>query len=298
MNNYPWTLFFILLAVGLLATLAIMPYSLAIKPEILVTLKEKLEAKGKHISPLLVVISASLVQGGLLVALAAFVGLLAARSIGLGLPVLQSALAGQPYIDQFLTFLPVSLLLGLVGGAGIVALEHYVFQPRLPAELNQLSARISFWKRVTACFYGGIVEEILLRLFVMGGFTWLIGLVWKSASGGPALGAFWLANVLAAILFGLGHLPTTARVTRLTPLVVARALILNGIAGLMFGYLFITYGLEAAILAHFTMDIMLHLVHPALKPFEVGPLSGSTGLIYIQLKYECEGVALAFIFNF
>ena len=268
MNNYPWTLFFILLAAGLLATLAVIPYSLAMKPEIVNTLKEQLLSKGKRISPWLVIILGSMVQGGLLVAIATFVGLLATREIGLGLPILQSALAGRPYTAQLLAFLPVSILVGLVGGAMIAGLERYVFQPRLPAALKMGDARISFWKRVAACFYGGFVEEILLRLFVMSGLTWLLGTVWKSASGGPALGAFWVANILATLLFGAGHLPATKAITPLTPLVVTRALILNGLAGLMFGFLFIAYGLEAAILAHFVMDILIHLVLPALKPIE------------------------------
>jgi len=270
MNTYPWTLFFILLAAGLIATLAIIPYSLAMKPEVVNTLKEQLLSKGKRISPWLVIILGSTVQGGILVAIATFVGLLAAREIGLGLPILQSALSGQPFIDQLLAILPVSILVGLVGGVMIAGLERYVFQPHLPAALKMGDARISFWKRVAACFYGGIVEEILLRLFVMSGLTWLLGLLWKSAGGGPALGAFWAANLLATLLFGAGHLPATKQLTPLTPLVVTRALVLNGLAGLMFGFLFIANGLEAAILAHFIMDILIHLVLPALKPVESG----------------------------
>ena len=104
----------------------------------------------------------------------------------------------------------------------------------------------------------------------MSGLTWLLGLLWKSAGGGPALGAFWVANLLATLLFGAGHLPATKQLTPLTPLVLTRALVLNGLAGLMYGFLFIAYGLEAAILAHFVMDILIHLVLPALKPIASG----------------------------
>ncbi len=266
MNDYPWTIFYILLVAGVLATLAVIPYSLAMKPEAIDTLKKQLEAKGKSTNPMLVVFLASSVQGGLLVAVAAFVGLLATRAIGLGTPILQEAVAGRPFTGQILAFLPISLLVGFIGGAAVLGLEHFVFQPRMPEELKQASARTGFWKSMMACFYGGIVEEILMRLFVMSGFTWLLGLVWKAPDGGPAAGAFWLANLLATLLFGLGHLPATRQITKLTPLVVTRAVVLNGLAGLMFGALFIFYGLEAAILAHFCMDIIMHLIYPALKP--------------------------------
>jgi len=42
--------------------------------------------------------------------------------------------------------------------------------------------------------------------------------------------------------------------------VVTRALLLNGIPGLACGYLYVRYGLEAAMLSHFSLDIVLHLI--------------------------------------
>ena len=45
-------------------------------------------------------------------------------------------------------------------------------------------------------------------------------------------------------------------------MVVARALLLNGIPGVACGYLYVRYGLEAAILLHFSLDILLHLIAP------------------------------------
>jgi membrane protease YdiL (CAAX protease family) len=35
---------------------------------------------------------------------------------------------------------------------------------------------------------------------------------------------------------------------------------LNGLAGLAFGYLYWTRGLESAMLAHFTADLVLHVL--------------------------------------
>lgn len=48
----------------------------------------------------------------------------------------------------------------------------------------------------------------------------------------------------------------------LTGLVVTRAIVLNGLAAVIFGHLYWTRGLEAAILAHFSADIVLHVVAP------------------------------------
>lgn len=74
----------------------------------------------------------------------------------------------------------------------------------------------------------------------------------------------WTAIVISTVLFGLGHLPVTAALTVITPLVVARAIVLNGIGGLVFGWLYWKKGLEYSIVAHFAADIVLLAVLPAL----------------------------------
>jgi hypothetical protein len=56
----------------------------------------------------------------------------------------------------------------------------------------------------------------------------------------------------------LGHLPATAALVKVTPLLIGRAILLNGIVGVAAGYLFVRYGLEAAMLAHFAADLVLH----------------------------------------
>jgi hypothetical protein len=248
-----------------LSAAAVLPYSLAMNPAAL----EKLQAASKEPSsrknpPQLVIILAGVVQTGVLIAVASFVGLLASRHVGLQTPLLSAWVGGQPAGDLFFRMLPATIVLGGASGVLILALERYFFAPRIPRSLAGFDRRTSFWKRALACFYGGIVEELLLRLFLMSGFAWLIGLVWNTTSGLPTVGAFWLANLLAALLFGAGHLPATAAITRLTPIVVARGLLLNGIPGLVFGYLFMTYGLESAMIAHFSLDILIHLIYPLL----------------------------------
>ena len=77
--------------------------------------------------------------------------------------------------------------------------------------------------------------------------------------GLPTAGAFWVAIVLVAVLFGLGHLPATSVITPLTPMVVARALVLNGIAGIAFGYLYWKHGLEAAMIGHMSAHLVMQI---------------------------------------
>ena len=266
MDNFSWPLFFILFAGSLISGIAIMPYAVALNPQALETIKAKQAGKARPLSPTLAIFLSGAIQSAVLGSVSTFIGLKAASAVGLKLPVLQAILTGGSVLDPILAFLPAVLVIGVATALILFGLDRYVFLPRVPAVFSQTSSRISFWKRAMTPLYGGFNEEILLRLFVMSGLAWLIGLVWKTAAGTPAVGALWLANFLATLLFGLGHLPATRSFSPLTPMVVTRALVMNGLAGLVFGYLFITYGLEAAMLAHFCLDIVIHLVIPDLIP--------------------------------
>jgi len=55
-----------------------------------------------------------------------------------------------------------------------------------------------------------------------------------------------------------------AQLGPLTPQLIAAVLFLNGIAALPFGYLYWSRGLEAAMLAHFSADLVLHVIGPTL----------------------------------
>jgi membrane protease YdiL (CAAX protease family) len=119
-----------------------------------------------------------------------------------------------------------------------------------------------------ASFYGGIGEEVLLRLFFVPflclliiGAMKLLGYAktWRHTDN-----IMWVSVIVAAIVFGLGHLPATAAIMPITPPVVLRAVLLNGIGGVVFGWLFFRKGLEFAMISHFSLDIVLHVFLPLL----------------------------------
>jgi len=116
--------------------------------------------------------------------------------------------------------------------------------------------------KLLAAFYGEVTEEVLMRLFLTAFFIWA-GMK-LSRRGMPSSIVIWTSIVLASIIFGLGHLPITASVTAITPLVVARAVVLNGIVEIAFGWLYWKNGLESAIIAHFTADVFLLTLLPLI----------------------------------
>jgi membrane protease YdiL (CAAX protease family) len=69
-----------------------------------------------------------------------------------------------------------------------------------------------------------------------------------------------IANVIASILFAVGHLPATAQLLGLTPMIIARCLLLNGGLGLLFGWLYRKYGLRYAMIAHGGCHIISKLI--------------------------------------
>lgn len=252
MSGFPLLEFFVLFGLGLFGTLLVIPYAFSLN-------QDKLSQANM---PLPVIAMASFLQSALLMALAVGLGLLAGRSVGLGAPRIAAALAGNLEFDRISPLLLLSVGLGIFSGALIVLLDRYGFGPHLPDKLRFADVNTSAWKRFLASFYGGFGEEILMRLFLVSGLVWILSRFWQDTNGLPANGAYWTAILLATILFGLGHLPTTRALTPLTPLIVVRALLLNGIGGIAFGWLYWQYGLAAAMLAHFSADIIMHLIGP------------------------------------
>jgi hypothetical protein len=118
------------------------------------------------------------------------------------------------------------------------------------------------WQGFLAALSAGINEELWLRLGLMTFLVWLGTKLMKQERPSPRI--VWIANGLTAIAFGMLHLPLAATLGPLTIVIVVRVLLLNGIAGIVFGWLYWRRGLLAAMVAHFITDIVLHVVAAAL----------------------------------
>jgi membrane protease YdiL (CAAX protease family) len=254
-----WKVFFILWIAGIVSVIAILPYSLSLQSNVLQNLKLPI--------PLPLVIMLQVVQNAILFAIAIFGGLFFAGRVGLGTPILDSLTRRESVADRIRAILPLSIILGILSTLVVLGLEFFYFQPAMMKELGDTAAALNLqtsqpaaWKGFLASFYGGIAEEILLRLFVMSFLVWLGRFLSKTADGKPTVGVFWTANILAAVLFGLGHLPATALLVPITPLIIVRAILLNGLIGVVCGWLYWKRGLESAMTAHFSADLILHVL--------------------------------------
>lgn len=259
------------LAIWIAATLGagcVLPYVNALTPDTLRNASVKLGA------PVSVVIAISLVQSAITLGLLSYAGLWAARKLGLGAPFLDAWLtrgAAAPSAARRRALVAVTA--GLASGFALIALDMGVFVPMSPdgvgrlVHQNQPAPLIGF----LASFEGGITEEVELRLFLLSFLALALRHVATRGKGGPlSTSVFWSANLAAAALFGLGHLPVTAKLLPLTPLIVARAVALNGIVGVVAGSLYRRAGIEMAMLCHFSADLVLHVAFPPLLPLLSG----------------------------
>jgi membrane protease YdiL (CAAX protease family) len=245
-------LFLAIWLAGSLGELAILPYALEVQQRTSQDLPISL--------PVLIILS--FVQGSLLLAAATGLGLFFATRAGFQFPVFQALLWLNTATISWAHFVLSPLAVGALT-AVVIALADWLFgQAGAAVQLAQLNA-IAVWKRFLAAIYGGISEEIIMRLFLMSMFVWVLARLTGNTAPLTKSGLVWTANGIVALGFGLGHLPVTATVVELTPLIVARGVVLNGIAGLVFGWLYWKRGLAAAMVAHFAADIVILITLPA-----------------------------------
>jgi membrane protease YdiL (CAAX protease family) len=247
-NSINWKVFFILLILGLVSILCVFPYVVTLQGELLAQTGQ----------PLWVILLAQLVQSTILFSFTIFLGLFFTKKIGFTLPLIEAVLEKRDYKIVGKNILRTSVFLGIA-----TAVTIYVFDILFTLSGATISTHQNYapaWQKLLAAVYGGAAEEILLRLFLMTFFVWLSMKICKYTQ--PTRASISVSIVFAAVIFGIGHLPLTASFTTLTPLIVARAVVLNGIGGVVFGWLFWKKGFESAVIAHFTTDIFLLTLLP------------------------------------
>lgn len=144
---------------------------------------------------------------------------------------------------------------------GVLSLDRLLFGKQIPqvAALYESKPSVSNW--IASVLYGGVIEEVMIRLFFM---SLIVFLVWKllyvKREEIPK-GAFVFANIMASLLFAAGHIPATIQMFgELTPLILFRCFLLNGMAGLGFGYLYRKHGIQYAMLGHMGAHIVWKLL--------------------------------------
>ena len=250
---FNWKLFFILWASVVLGLIAVIPYSLELQAEQLKNIELPMSLEKLIFIQVLV--------NSLFFGLMTWIGLFLGKKYGLGLPYIERMLNSEKSESNFKEIILLSVTTGIVLALLIAGMDLWIFNlESYGIELPE-SANPAAWKGFLASFYGGITEEVLMRLFLLTLFIWIAMWITRNKTGEPTLNIFWTANILAAVLFGLAHLPATVALgIPLDGFVITRAILLNGLGGVVLGYLYFTRGLESAMIAHFSADIVMHVI--------------------------------------
>lgn len=233
---------------AIVANLLLQPYQMALMPH----------AYARVTLPLWQVMALQALQSGVMCFLLGWAGLILGARHGLGAPWLQAWIEHRRPTLRGHWLLAIGL--GVMGALIVIALMHAGAGTATHHAGNAGTGMA--WRGALASFYGGIVEETLCRLFLVGLFVWLLALLnHRQASGWMYVAAI----ILAAVLFGAGHLPAMlASGGHPTAFAVTRIVGLNAIVGIFFGGVYWKYGLEHAMVAHFSADLVLHVLLPLL----------------------------------
>ncbi len=184
--------------------------------------------------------AALLIQPAVLAIGATFLGWWAAPKVGLDAPIIGGLTGTGDWREALAKIILPAAIVSAIVAAVLVAYARLTVG-EFPADAA--AGRLPLAPRL---LYGGISEEVLSRWAIMS--VLLLGLLKIKV---PATSAFWTANLLAALLFAVGHFGVLFGVVESPSAFLITAVVIgNMVPGLLFGWLFASRGLEAAMLAH------------------------------------------------
>ncbi|MEY8350645.1 CPBP family intramembrane glutamic endopeptidase [Bacillus cereus] len=166
-------------------------------------------------------------------------------------------LADKVNLLKKLTFTKRSVLITLfmsMIASLLLVLDYFTFAKVIP-EVAAVYTRenYSLLHLAASVIYGGVVEEIMMRLFFMSLTAFILWKVFarsKEKENIPVW-VFVVANIVSSLLFAAGHIPATiVTFGGLNALILIRCFLLNGVPGILFGWLYQKLGLQYAIIAH------------------------------------------------
>ena len=151
------------------------------------------------------------------------------------------------------------ILPGIIAMSILFFLDYPVSGRLMPEVKAEYAKGISLPYFLASLIYGGITEEILLRLFMLSLIAFVINLIARRDPIGK--GTLEAANIISALLFAAGHIPATLVLFgRLDAPILLRCFILNGGFGYAFGRYYIKHGIQYAMLAHFSLHLISKLL--------------------------------------
>lgn len=243
MQNKDFKVSLIFTLIGLIASIFAAMYQITMFTE---SMKQQIIAQLGSMEALLPIAA---VQGVLITFISTFIGLKLARKVNLKLNFKFDKRA-----------LALATLIGLATAFIITVSDSFIFARYLPSTITTYVFSPTYL--ITGILYGGIIEEILLRLLVMSLFVLILWKLFAKTKDHMNI-PNWIyltAIIVSTILFAAGHIPLTIQSIGLSTPILIRCFVLNGIGGIGFGYLYWKNGLAYSMYAHAATHVFMQII--------------------------------------
>jgi hypothetical protein len=175
------------------------------------------------------------------------------RGVGLDTP-LNSALSSKEDRARFARSLWQFVVIGMATAATMIGLDQILFAGVSLQRIRALGVE-SVWLRSAVVVYSAITEEVIYRLGICSLVAWVAWVALARVTPAAKSISMWGSIVVGAVLFSLAHVSNVTGIAH----PYARAFVLNGVAGLVLGWLYWKKGIEAAVVAHLAGDAFIYL---------------------------------------
>lgn len=236
-----------------LYTLLILVSLVAYFPTLLAVVKTQIEQTGYSRFSALQFSLLSLVQPFILALFALLIGQFFFSKVGLRSLLYERT---SESLELFKARLSDVIFIGIGLGAGL-GIVDVLISPLIPELMDQVGQDVMLRDLLAGIFYGGIIEEVMLR------FGFMSAMIYFMSRTSQQLKAwhYWVSIILVAIIFALGHLPATLQLFEMTIFVWLRLLLMNGIVGIVAGYIYWQNTLESAIVCHMMVHVGLFIIN-------------------------------------
>jgi membrane protease YdiL (CAAX protease family) len=178
--------------------------------------------------------------------------------LGLGTPA-NLALLSPQHRSAIRRMAPVWFFAGVATAVVILGLDQLLFAG-ISLQRVKAVGELPIATRVLIVLFSSVTEELIYRVGVATLIASVAFLALRKYTSHAASISVWFGILVACLLFGLAHVGNLPDV----PHPYLRAIALNGVSGLVLGWLYWYRGLEAAILAHLGADVAIYLVIASL----------------------------------
>lgn len=154
----------------------------------------------------------------------------------------------------------ITAAVAVVCGLSMILFDLLWFGRLSAPVMESYQAKPSIPFIIASLIYGGVIEEVMLRLFMLTLIVFILFRLFENGGETPSTKILVVANILSSVIFAAGHLPATAILLGITPLIVFRCFLLSGGIGMLFGWLYHRFGLRYAMIAHAGTHVVSKLI--------------------------------------